>query len=91
VTLIITKYRITTYLYTYNSFFIFLFKDDVTAAVQELLKLKEQYKTLTGTDVPSSGAAPVRKEKEKKPAAKQPETEQASAAAAHTDLKKQTK
>ncbi len=71
-------------------FVYFLFKDDVTAAVQELLKLKEQYKTLTGTDVPSSGAAPVRKEKEKKPAAKQPEKEQASAAS-HTDLKKQTK
>jgi len=52
--------------------------------------LKEQYKTLTGHDVPSSGAAPARKEKEKKPAAKQSENEQASGTS-HTDLKKQTK
>jgi hypothetical protein len=52
--------------------------------------LKEQYKTLTGTDAPSSGAAPARKEKEKKPAAKKPENEQASSAA-HTDTKKQTR
>ncbi|CAF3909894.1 unnamed protein product [Adineta steineri] len=81
-------------------------KDEVTAAVQELLKLKEQYKTLTGSDVPSSGAAPARKEKEKKPAAvvtKQSEKEKKPAAAAkqseneqtsasgQTDLKKQTK
>jgi hypothetical protein len=72
------------------AFFNFLFKDEVTAAVQELLKLKEQYKTLTGQDVPSTGAAPARKEKEKKPAAKKPENEQASATS-HTDLKKQTK
>jgi hypothetical protein len=68
-------------------------KDDVTAAVQELLKLKEQYKTLTGTDAPSSGAAPVRKEKEKKISAvvKKPESEHASAASVNPDLKKQTK
>jgi len=42
-------------------------KEEVTAAVQELLKLKEQYKTLTGQDVSASGgAAPARKEKGKK-------------------------
>lgn len=57
-------------------------KDEVNGAVQELLKLKEQYKTLTGQDVPSSGAAPARKEKEKKPAA---------GATASGDSKKETK
>ncbi len=75
-------------------------KDEVAAAVQELLKLKEQYKTLTGQDVPSSGAAPARKEKEKKPASaaaaaatttKKNENEQASASAGGADPKKQTK
>ncbi|CAF0753988.1 unnamed protein product [Rotaria sordida] len=71
-------------------------KEEITAAVGQLLKLKEEYKTLTGTDVPSSGAASARKEKEKKPAAaaaataKKPEHEQNSTSA-HTDLKKQTK
>jgi bifunctional glutamyl/prolyl-tRNA synthetase len=79
-----------------NLFSIFLSKDEVTAAVQQLLKLKEEYKTLTGQDVPSSGAAPVRKEKEKKPAAaaaatKKNENEQASAGTGATDSKKQTK
>jgi hypothetical protein len=53
--------------------------------------LKEQYKTLTGSDAPSSGAAPVRKEKEKKlTAVKNPETEHASGAS-QADSKKQTK
>ena len=56
------------------------------------MKLKEQYKTLTGQEYQSTGAAP-RKEKEKKPAAaaattKKNENEQASAGADH---KKQTK
>lgn len=72
-------------------------KDEVNAAVQELLKLKEQYKTLTGQDVPSSGAAPARKEKEKKPAtttaatAKKPDNEQGAGATASADSKKETK
>ena len=70
------------------------FKDEVTAAVQELLKLKEQYKSLTGTDVPSTGAAPARKEKEKKPAAataaNSADNEQA-AGSGSSDMKKQTK
>lgn len=58
--------------------------------MQELLKLKEQYKTLTGSDVPSTGGAAPRKEKEKKPAAKPAEADHAAASGA-TDLKKQTK
>lgn len=70
---------------------IFLVKDEITAAVDVLKSLKEQYKKLTGNDAPSSGAAPARKEKEKKPASvKKPETEQASGAS-QTDAKKQTK
>jgi hypothetical protein len=52
--------------------------------------LKEQYKTLTGQDAPSTGAAAPRKEKEKKPNEKKPEKEQASGTS-HPDLKKQTK
>jgi hypothetical protein len=54
------------------------------------LKLKEEYKKLTGTDAPSTGAAPARKEKEKKPAAKAAESDKA-AAASSGDGKKQTK
>jgi len=65
-------------------------KEEVTAAVEVLKTLKEQYKTLTGTDAPSSGAAPARKEKEKKPAVIKTDHEQASGAS-HADLKKQTK
>ncbi|CAF2308483.1 unnamed protein product [Rotaria sp. Silwood2] len=65
-------------------------KEEITVAVEQLKKLKEQYKTLTGTDAPSSGTAAPRKEKEKKPAAKKSEHEQNSASA-HTDLKKETK
>lgn len=73
-----------------------LLKDEVNAAVQELLKLKEQYKTLTGQDVPSSGAAAPRKEKEKKsatPAAapKKTDNEQAAGATGSGDSKKETK
>lgn len=74
--------------------FAFWFQADIDAAVATLLKLKEEYKTLTGTDVPSTGAAPARKEKEKKPAATKPTQEQAAAtaaAAASADQKKQTK
>lgn len=63
--------------------------DEVTAAVQLLLKLKEEYKTLTGQDVPSTGAA--RKEKEKKPAAKKDDAHQATANAGQGDSKKETK
>ena len=58
--------------------------------MQQLLKLKEEYKTLTGTDVPSTGGAPARKEKEKKPAAKKAEVAP-TAASASADAKKQTK
>ena len=54
--------------------------------------LKEQFKTLTGTDAPSSGAAPARKEKEKKPAAvvKEPKNEPTTTASSG-GVKKQTK
>lgn len=67
----------------------YLFKEEVQAAVDQLLKLKGEYKKLTGTDyVPASGAT-ARVEKEKKPAAKKPEHEQNADAAG--DSKKLTK
>ena len=65
-------------------------QDEVKAAVDLLLKLKEEYKTLTGQD-PTTSAAP-RKEKEKKPAAKKEEAvAQSTANAGHGDSKKETK
>ncbi|CAF2042582.1 unnamed protein product [Rotaria magnacalcarata] len=71
-------------------------KEEVTAAIDQLLKLKEQYKTLTGADITPSGGAPARKEKEKKPPAEKKTTEkkhenEQNAGAAGTDSKKLTK
>lgn len=76
-------------------YFLSFFKEEITAAVEGLLKLKEQYKALTGNDAPSSGAAPPRKEKEKKPASAPAPVKKAendhSSSANHTDVKKETK
>ena len=71
--------------------FICTFQAEIDAAVAELLKLKEEYKKLTGTDAPSSGSGPARKEKEKKPTIKSIEHEQAKGGDASSDSKKQTR
>ena len=55
-----------------------------------LLKLKEDFKKLTGADAPASGGATARKKEEKKPAVKKVEQEHATGGG-HTDGKKQTK